>query len=372
MPASTHPWACLGSRGRQHPQLTDPDRSEFARDRDRIVHSRAFRRLQHKTQVFTWDEGDHVRNRLTHTIEVAQLARSAGRRLGLEEDLIECIALVHDVGHPPFGHQGETMLDELMQGHGGFEHNRQGLRTVESLEIRYPEFPGLNLTYEVRESIVKHSAHYDRSKVPERFAPQEAPLLEAQLVDEVDSIAYDCHDIDDGLRGGYLVLDRLQEVPIWAGAWREAVERSPRGTADHLLVDRAVRALLDALIGNLVEHSQHNLERHGISDLEGVRAHHGQLCQPSPTMREAKETLEAWLFANLYRHWKVNRTFHRARTILADLFRFLVGHPECLPPDFQGRIPVTGLERTVTDYLAGMTDRYCIDEHAKLVGGWRR
>lgn len=364
-------FAEANARGRAHPHQPDPERGEFARDRDRIVHSRSFRRLQHKTQVFTWDEGDHFRNRLTHTIEVAQVARSAGRRLGLNEDLIECIALVHDVGHPPFGHQGETLLADLMENHGGFEHNRQGLRIVEELEVRYPEFTGLNLTYEVRESIIKHSAHYDRTKVPTRFQPNEAPLLEAQLVDEVDSIVYDCHDIDDGLRGGYIDVERLNEVALWRGAWAEAVEASPRTTARSLLVDRAIRRLLDGMLSDLVEHTRAQCIRHGVADVAGVRACSHQLVAVSPSMKDAKETLEAWLFTNLYRHYEVNRTFQRAKRILADLFTFYVAHPDCLPPQ-QHQASKLSLERTVADYIAGMTDRYAIDEHARLIGGWRR
>ena len=359
------------SRGRAHPHTLDPARGEFARDRDRIVHSRAFRRLQYKTQVFTWDEGDHVRNRLTHTIEVAQVARSAGRRLGLNEDLIECIALIHDAGHPPFGHQGETLLAELMADHGGFEHNRQGLRIVEELESRYPEFPGLNLTYEVRESIIKHSAHYDRAKVPSRFVPGESPLLEAQIVDEIDSVVYDCHDIDDGLRGGYITLDQLQDVELWRGAWSEAVEGSPRGTTQALLVDRAVRRLLDSLLSDVVDTTRTACAKHGVVDVAGVRACPHQLAGVSGSLREAKERLEAWLFANLYRHYAVNRTFQRAKRILAELFAFYSEHPDCMPPQARELRDRTQ-QRTVADYIAGMTDRYAIDEHAKLLGDWRR
>lgn len=364
------PYAISGNatRGRQHEHQRDPERDEFTRDRDRIVHSRAFRRLQYKTQVFTTDQGDHFRNRLTHTIEVAQLARSAGRRLRLNEDLIECIALVHDVGHPPFGHQGETMLDELLQGHGGFEHNKQGLRIVEQLEIHYPEFPGLNLTYEVRESIIKHSAHYDRAKVPTRFCPEEAPLLEAQLVDEVDSIAYDCHDVDDGLRAGLITLDGLREVPLFAGAWAEAVSASPVATPQRLLIDRAVRRMMDVLVGSLVEHTGQALRSQGIASLAAVRGCTLQTVALAPSMREAKEVLEAWLFRHLYRHHTVNRTFHRAKRILRELFQFFTEHPDSLPPDFAQRIEGTGLERVVADYIAGMTDRFAEDEYHRLYG----
>ncbi len=356
------------SRGRVHGHDADPERGEFARDRDRIVHSRAFRRLQHKTQVFTWDQGDHFRNRLTHTIEVAQLARSAARRLHLNEDLVECVALVHDVGHPPFGHQGETMLDELLAEHGGFEHNRQGLRIVEELEVRYPEFPGLNLSYEVRESIIKHSAHYDRSRVPDRFHPEESPLLEAQLVDELDSVVYDCHDVDDGLRSGFLTLDALQEVSLWRGAWQEAIDASPRSTPERLLVDRAVRRLMDSLVNNLVTNTRASLMARGLTTVNGIRACPDQVVGLGAQMRDAKEGLEAWLFANLYRHYQVNRTFHRAKAMLADLFRFYIQHEDALPPEFAARIPVAGAQRVVVDYLSGMTDRYAVEEYRKLIG----
>ncbi len=360
------------SRGREHLHDPDPERGEFARDRDRIVHSRAFRRMQHKTQVLAGDlDGgvqDHVRNRLTHTLEVAQVARSVARRLALNEDLVECVALVHDVGHPPFGHQGEVMLADLLVGQGGFEHNRQGLRIVEELEIRYPEFPGLNLTYEVRESIIKHSAHYDRTRVPARFRPEEAPLLEAQLVDEVDSVVYDCHDLDDGLRTGLITLEQLQEVDLWRGAWDEAVDASPRATSPGLLIDRTLRRLLDSLTANLTAQTRSNLQTLGIHSLEGVRASQDQLVRLGTATREAKERLEAWLFANLYRHWRVNRTFHKAKRILADLFAFYRAHPDTLPPDHAQRIESKGVERVVADYIAGMTDRFAVEEHRRLLG----
>ncbi len=354
------------SRGRQHEGSPDPFRTAFQQDRDRIVHSRAFRRLQYKTQVFTNDEGDHFRTRLTHTIEVSQVARVAARRLGLNEDLVECIALVHDVGHPPFGHRGEDLLAELMKNHGGFEHNRQGLRLVEELEIRYPEFPGLNLTYEVRESIIKHSAHYDRSKVPRRFEPNEAPLLEAQLVDEIDSIVYDCHDIDDGIRGGYVSLAQLNDIQLWQGAWKEAQQESPRDTSDKLMIDRALRRLLDSLVGDLVDHTEAQLRLRKIATLADLRACPHQIVGVSPSLRVAKESLEAWLFANLYRDPRVNRVFHKARRVLGDLFTFFTMHPDSLPTDHGARAEGAGLYRAVADYIAGMTDRFAMDEHRSL------
>ena len=352
------------SRGRVYPGNPDAFRTAFQQDRDRIVHSRAFRRLQYKTQVFANDTGDHFRTRLTHTIEVAQLARTAARRLGLNEDLVECVALVHDVGHPPFGHRGEDLLSELMRDHGGFEHNRQGLRTVEELEIRYPEHPGLNLSYEVRESIVKHSARHDRSRVPMRFQPEEAPLLEAQLVDEVDSVTYDCHDIDDGLRGGYISLEQLQDVDLWQGAWREAKDASPRSAPEKLIVDRSLRILLDSMLGNLVEHSASRLV--GIHTVAEVRAAGDQLIEPAPSMVQAKQRLEAWLFANLYRDYRINRVFHSARRMLAELFTFYTTHPDSLPPEHAARAEGAGLHRAVADYIAGMTDRFAIDEYQRM------
>ncbi len=360
------------TRGHDHAQPADPFRTSFQRDRDRIVHSRAFRRLQYKTQVFTNDEGDHFRTRLTHTIEVAGLARVAARRLRLNEDLVECIALVHDVGHPPFGHRGEDLLATVMTEHGGFEHNRQGLRLVEELEVRYPEYAGLNLTYEVREAIIKHGSPYDPLKVPARFHPREAPLLEARLVDEIDSIIYDCHDIDDGLRGGYLSLDQLGEVALWQGAWREAVEASPRETPPKLLADRSLRILMDSLLGSLVEHAEDQIRALGITSVEAVRANPAPFLAVAPSMRQAKEALEAWLMANLYRHHQVNRVFHTARMVLGDLFRFFTSHPDSLPPEHAQRADGAGLHRAVSDYIAGMTDRFAMDEHRRLFNAGSR
>ncbi len=366
--ASLAPYAmtAAASRGRDHAHQDDPWRTAFQRDHDRIIHSRAFRRLQYKTQVFPNDEGDLFRTRLTHTLEVVQLARSAGRRLGLNPDLIECVGLVHDLGHPPFGHRGEAMLAELMADHGGFEHNRQALRTVEELEVRYPDFPGLNLTYEVRESIVKHGSDRDPARIPQRFHASDAALLEAQLVDEVDSITYDCHDLDDGLRAGYIDPDAVQEVPLWQAAWREAAEASPRATAPKLIADRALRILLDAMLGDLIDTSRSLLAAKGITTLGDVRAAREPLIQPSPSMREAKQVLERWLFANLYRHWQVNRKFHLAQRIVADLFAFFTAHPDSLPPEHAQRAAGAGLHRAVADYIAGMTDRFAGDEHRRL------
>ncbi len=354
------------SRGRDHAITADPWRTDCQRDRGRIVHARSFRRLQYKTQVFTNDEGDHFRTRLTHTLEVAQLARGAAIRLGLNEDLAECIALVHDVGHPPFGHRGEDLLRDLMADHGGYEHNRQGLRIVEELESPYAEHAGLNLSYEVRESIVKHSAQYDRARIPLRFRPDEAPLLEAQLADEADSLIYDCHDLDDGLRSGIIDLDQLQQVALWAGAWDEARARTPRAANTKLVTDLALRILLDSFLAALVEHSSANLTREHITDVAAVRASRAPLIALPPSMQQAKQALETWLFANLYRHHRVNRTFHTARRMLTELFQFYVAHPDSLPPVHAARADGAGLHRAVADYIAGMTDRFALEEYRAI------
>ena len=366
------PWAMpsVRSRGRDHDAAADQWRSAFQRDRDRIVHARAFRRLAYKTQVFINNHGDLFRSRLTHTMEVAQIARSVAQRLRLNGDLVECISLAHDLGHPPFGHRGEDLLAELMADYGGFEHNLHALRIIEELEHRYPEFPGLNLSYEVRESIVKHSAHGDTSRVAQRFHPQEAALLEACLVDEVDSITYDCHDIDDGIRAGIISVEGLSEVSLWQGAFAQATNESATGTGRKLLIDRAIRILLDAFIGDLVDTSMRAIQVAGITDIAAVRAHRGNpLISLSPSMAQAKQELEGWLFDNCYRNWRVNRTFHTAQQVLNDLFSFYVEHSDSLPDEHQQRIDGSGLHRTVADYLAGMTDRFALDEHRQLFHG---
>ncbi len=354
------------SRGRAHACDPDPVRTDYQRDRDRIIHARAFRRLAHKTQVFIGSSGDLFRSRLTHSMEVSQLARVTARRLGLNEDLVECIALLHDLGHPPFGHRGEAMLDELLAEDGGFEHNRQTLRIVEDLEQRYSAFPGLNLSYEVREGIVKHSWPLAEGAVPARFRPDEAPLLEILLVDVVDSIAYDCHDIDDALRAGIIDRQALDTLPLWRGAWQRAVDQSPTATPDKLLIDHALRALLDAMINDLADETLRRLHTAGITGLAGVRAATPPLVGLGSSMAQAKQELEAFLFARVYRHWQVNRVFHRARRMLRELFTFFCDHPDCLPDEHQARIADHGLRRTVADYIAGMTDRFAEDSHAGI------
>lgn len=348
------------SRGRDHGTDEDSARTAFQRDRDRIVHSKAFRRLAYKTQVFINDSGDLFRTRLTHTIEVAQLARSAARRLSLNEDLVECIALAHDLGHPPFGHRGESMLAELMADHGGFEHNQQTLRIVEVLESRYPDFQGLDLTYEVREGIVKHHA----DGIPNRYHPEERPLLEAILVDAIDSIAYDCHDLDDGLRSGIITADALSEVPLWSEMYRQV----GIGLPQNLAIDRCIRGLIDLLLGDLVGTSFAAIQTANLTSTAQVRSIPLVCIRHSDGIAKQKRDLESWLFAHLYRNPDLNLVFDTARNQLADIFRALIANPSHLPEDFQARAAIDGLYRCVADYVAGMTDRYALGIHPRLSG----
>jgi dGTPase len=362
------PYAFLStnSRGREFRQQDDPHRTLFQRDRDRIVHSRSFRRLAYKTQVFTNDFGDLFRSRLTHTLEVAQLARSGANRLGLNEDLVECSALVHDLGHPPFGHQGEHALADLMADFGGFEHNRQALRIVEELEWRYVSHPGLNLSYEVREGIVKHQARAGTA-VPVRFRPDEGPLLEAQLADAVDALAYDCHDIDDAIRAGLISLEEAAEaVPLVAAAVKRARSELPVSVTSKLLLDAVLRLLMQEMLNDLLEHSWPQVST--LASVAEVRASETLVIQASPSMQRARKALEEFLFTRVYRHYQVNRTFQTAKRLIAALFEYFITAPETLPDDHQDRVEERGLERVVADYIAGMTDRYARDLHAELIG----
>ena len=359
------------SRGRDFAQREDDGRTVFQRDRDRIVHSRSFRRLAYKTQVFTNEAGDLFRSRLTHTLEVAQLARSGAVRLGLNEDLTECCALVHDIGHPPFGHQGEEALAELMADHGGFEHNRQALRIIEKLEHRYAAHPGLNLSYEVREGIIKHQAragaHPAGAHNAARFHPNEAPLLEAQLSDAVDSLVYDCHDIDDAIRAGLLRLDLMAEaVPLVAAAVERARSELPVQVSEKILIDAVLRVLMQEMLDDLLEFSLPAVQQ--LDSVQAVRQSDGITIQASPSMVSARSVLEAYLFEQVYRHYKVNRTFWTAKRFVVDLFEYFYESPNTLPDEHQEYVDERGLERVVADYIAGMTDRYAQDLRRTLIG----
>ncbi|MBI3270942.1 MAG: deoxyguanosinetriphosphate triphosphohydrolase [Planctomycetes bacterium] len=356
------------SRGRQYPEPEHPYRTVYQRDRDRIVHSTAFRRLEYKTQVFVNHEGDHYRTRLTHTTEVTQISRTLAKTMGLNEELMEATALAHDVGHPPFGHAGEDALRAAMEKHGGFEHNAQSLRIVEVLEQRYPNFPGLNLSYEVRESMYKHNTAYDKPGVTsgaETYHPEEAALLEAQLVNEADSIAYDNHDLDDSLRAGIINEGDLEKVAIWRRAQAEVWKRFTDIDRE-ITRSQTILSLLNIMVTDLLENTTRKLEGLGIETIEQVRAAKEPLVVYSKEVAEEKRELEKFLFQNVYMHFRVARMSRRANRFLHDLFVEYAEHPEQLPPKFQKWAELQGLHRAVCDYIAGMTDRYAQEEYKKL------
>jgi dGTPase len=365
------------SRGRARPEPEHVYRPAYQRDRDRIVHATAFRRLEYKTQVFVNEEGDYYRTRLTHTLEVAQIARTLARALGLNEDLVEAVALAHDLGHAPFGHSGGDALAACMHGHGGFEHNRQSLRVVDVLERRYPEFYGLNLTHEVRESIAKHGADERGPADDAAFEPERSPLLEAQLVDVCDAIAYDAADIDDGIRAGLLAPQDLAALPLWRRA-AEAVRArhgEPGGwsglapsSARRLEVVATTRALIDLEATDLADETLARIERAGAGSAEDVRARPriaGYLVAFSSEMAASKRELQGFLVERLYRHHHVMALRRKAERIIRGLFELYAAMPELLPPEWQAWCGIAGRERAVCDYIAGMTDRFAQQEYGR-------
>ena len=354
------------TRGRRHAEPAAAPRSEFQRDRDRIVHSTAFRRLEYKTQVFVNHEGDLFRTRLTHSLEVAQIGRTLARLLNLDEDLTETIALAHDLGHTPFGHVGQDVLNECMKAHGGFEHNLQSLRVVDKLEQKYAEFDGLNLTFEAREGILKHCAKKNAEKlgdVGERFLNGQQPSLEAQITNLADEIAYNNHDIDDGLRSGLITLEQLEDVSLFARHLAEVRARYP-ALNDRRLIHETVRRMINALVVDMVAQTRANIAAHRPDSIDAVRG-----CPPlaafSADMREESLALKRFLFNNLYRHFRVERMSDKARRLLRELFVAFVENPKLLPPEHRERAE-GDLYRAVSDYIAGMTDRYAIREHHRI------
>ncbi|MBI1831587.1 MAG: deoxyguanosinetriphosphate triphosphohydrolase [Planctomycetes bacterium] len=352
------------SKGRKHAEPPHPFRTLYQRDRDRIVHSTAFRRLMHKTQVLVNQVGDYHRTRLTHTLEVTQIARTIARALGLNEDLTEAVALLHDLGHPPFGHAGETALDERMRDDGGYEHNRHGLRLVELLEYRYPDFPGLNLSWEVLESQAMHSKRPDAPEVKPYLAGGQ-PLLEAQVVDAVDSLAYDCHDVDDALSVGLITFEQLGEIPFWNGAL-ERIRGEHRSIRPEQVQPTVIRKLIDWQVVDLLETTRQNLHAEKITCVEDVRRSRRLLVAPSAEVRELKANLEAFLHENVYRHHRIMRMAYKGQRVLREMFAEFCAHPNALPARYRIRAEQQGLKQTVCDYLAGMTDRYAQDEHLRL------
>lgn len=346
------------SRGRVYPQKRHPIRTEFQRDRDRVIHSSAFRRMEHKTQVFFSDEGDHYRNRLTHTLEVAQISRTIARALGLNEDLSEAIALVHDLGHTPFGHAGEWILDELMKDYGGFNHNRQSLRVVDLIEKRYREHPGLNLTFETREGIVKHETAAPQL-APDTFPPDEKPTLEAMLVDQADAIAYNCHDLDDGLNSGLLSWEMLDDVPLLKKTLDE-IERRYSGIDDHLRRTILVRRMIDIQASDLISNSFRLLNEISPKSLEDIRCSDRKAMVFSEDLSQDLHKLKMFLSEKMYRHPRMMHNASRSRDIITTLFRSYLDDPRQLYGRFEDRLRDEPAEVVVCDFIAGMTDRYAI------------
>ncbi|WP_394788983.1 deoxyguanosinetriphosphate triphosphohydrolase [Rhodoferax sp.] len=368
------------SRGRRYPEVAAPTRTEYQRDRDRIVHSTAFRRLVYKTQVFLNHEGDLFRTRLTHSLEVAQLGRSIARALALNEDLVEAIALAHDLGHTPFGHAGQDTLNACMAEHGGFEHNLQSLRVVDALEERYPLFDGLNLTFETREGILKHCAqsnaeklealapaHPDgRGDVGQRFLARTQPSLEAQLCNLADEIAYNAHDIDDGVRSGLITLEQLQAVPLVAHFHQQTLEEHPQLQGRRVLYE-SIRRMLSAQVYDVIAATQAALQQAAPASVDEAR-HCEALLRFSPAMRAQSLELKRFLMKNLYRHPQVMDMTAKAKTMVQELFAAYLAAPQEMAPSFAARASIHGQPRTVADYIAGMTDRFAAREHERLTG----
>jgi dGTPase len=365
------------TRGRQYPEPKPAHRTEYQRDRDRVIHCAAFRRLEYKTQVFVNHEGDLFRTRLTHSIEVAQIGRSIARALGLNEDLTEAIALAHDLGHTPFGHAGQDALNECMRDYGGFEHNLQSLRVVDVLEERYAEFPGLNLTFEAREGILKHCAVTKARELGElgrRFLEKRQPSLEAQLVNLADEIAYNNHDVDDGLRSGLITVEQLQEIALFAEQYREVNARYPR-LSGRRAIHETVRRMIGRVVTDVIVESRRRIESAGVDSIEAVRAQPEALVGYGPEIREKSLALKRFLRVHLYSHERVQRMTTESVKVVYELFSAFLDDPRRLPPQYQDKLRepgggdgVAARARLIADYIAGMTDRYALREHARLLG----
>lgn len=363
--ANLAPWATRAgeSRGRRFHEERHPYRTEFQRDRDRIIHTRAFRRLEYKTQVFINHEGDHYRTRLTHSIEVAQIARTIARSLRLNEDLTESIALAHDLGHTPFGHTGERILNTLMRDEGGFEHNIQSLRVVDKLEHNYRSFDGLNLTWETREGIIKHSSSPD-PEILKEFNPGENPSLEAQIIDLADEIAYNNHDLDDGIRSGLLKNEDVETLTLWQMA---RLECGSPGTGDAKIMNReTIRKIINILVSDLLNNTKKMLSENHIETLSDVQNAGKNIVAFSEEIAAAHRECKKFLRERLYRHYRVTRVSLKAEKIVDELFQIYSSHPDTLPDFYQAMIQKYGARRTAADYIAGMTDRFALEEHTKL------
>ncbi len=376
-PYAAHP---EHSRGRRFNEPPPEARSEYQRDRDRIVHSAAFRRLEYKTQVFVNHEGDMFRTRLTHSIEVAQIGRSIARFLRLDEDLTEAIALAHDLGHTPFGHAGQDVLNECMRAHGGFEHNLQSLRVVDELEEKYAQFDGLNLTFETREGILKHCSrkHAEHlGEVGERFLKNTQPGLEAQLANVADEIAYNNHDVDDGLRAGLLTIEQLSEVRLFRDQ-HDIVKRLYPELAARRTIHEIIRRMINRQVSDLIEHTRDVITMAAVGTAGAVRQHREALVTFSPAMRDMHLELKRFLRTHLYQHFRVQRMTAKAKKVIRELFDAFVDDTRLLPPDpyarvaqYQAKEGPDGRARAIADYIAGMTDRYAIAEHERIFSPMR-
>ncbi|GBF49350.1 deoxyguanosinetriphosphate triphosphohydrolase [Leptospira ryugenii] len=350
------------SQKREFPEEDHPYRLPFQRDKDRIVHSQAFKRLEYKTQVFVYSVGDHYRNRLTHTLEVAGVSRTLAKALGLNDDLTEAIALAHDLGHSPFGHAGQDALADIMRGFGGFEHNKQSLRVVQKLERKYPGFSGLNLCYATLQGIMKHGGDYAKSSANEE-RKENGPSLEAQIVDHSDEIAYSSHDIEDGLEKGLLKPESLLDVRIWKQNYLVVKEKYPN-EKEEIILRTTYRAILNELISDLLTNTHANLEKHNILSPEDVRVAYRNkipLVSFSKEMNEYRKELKSFLFENLYRHPTVSKMSDQGKEIIHLLFQYFLKHPEKIPLSYREREEEDGRYRIICDYVAGMTDRYAIE-----------
>jgi len=365
------------SRGRRHLEPGPEGRTEFQRDRDRVIHCNAFRRLEYKTQVFVNHEGDRYRTRLTHSLEVAQIARGISRMLGLNVDLAEAISLAHDLGHTPFGHSGQKALNDEMRTFGGFEHNRQSLRIVDWLEDRYMAFRGLNLTFETREGIAKHRTTYDAPESADvyEFTAVNGPSVEAQVANLADEIAYNSHDLDDGVNAGIITLDDIREVPLFAHRHDRVMARYPDAPPNKQLYE-TTRRLIHHLITDLVDHTRTRLEALRVETAEDVRALPEDAVGFSPGTREEVAALKRFLFTRVYRFWRVQRMAAKAERVVRELFQAFTDNPGLLPPQYQAMLADdrgdAAVARVVADYISGMTDRYAIGEYRKMFDPYER
>jgi len=366
------PYALRGaeSRGRAYPEKESATRTAYQRDRDRIIHTTAFRRLEYKTQVFVFYEGDHYRTRLTHTLEVAQLGRSIARGLGANEDLTEAICLAHDLGHPPFGHAGEYALNDLLHDQGGFNHNTQSYRIVTQLEERYPDFPGLNLTYETREGMLKHETEYDKSDAAD-FEPEKRASLEAQIANVADEIAYNAHDLEDGLRAALFRPSDLEPLAIWQRLIADVGWRNGE-TFSELIRREIIRELIGLMVTDAVGTTAANLTEREIDSPEKLQRQPNNVVHYSAELEPQIRELKDFLYEHMYRHYRLMRMQTKAERFVEEIFNAYMLEPKMLPPKTQQRLEDAPRYQVVTDYIAGMTDRYALDEWEKLFDPYRR